>query len=142
MRKAKPALPLFPDLLEQNDPFGRAADYLRSGHGVWTFFDGSTHRRRSENCTEQRHLMVIYSDERRWRFKEDWTGKCWSVEIAHYFNTWHQPANTLYHALLCDARRSHRVVRTAAGCLRASESAAGRAGARTDRRRGRHSRRY
>jgi len=89
--KVTPALPLFPDLLEQNDPFGRAADYRRSGHGVWTFLDGVTYRRRSPECSEARHLVVIYRDERRWRFKEDWTGKCWIVELRHYVNTWIQP---------------------------------------------------
>lgn len=82
-------LPLFPDLLEQADPFGRANDHVHRGHGVWCLGPslGGNPNRRVEDCSELRMLVVIYDDERH-TFQRDRTGELWTVELRHYFNRW------------------------------------------------------
>lgn len=76
------SLPLFPDLLDRYDPFGRQADHIRTGHGVWSI-GRCLSRRASEDSSETCYLVVVY-DSQRFRVEKD--GKPWAVEIRHYHN--------------------------------------------------------
>lgn len=78
------SLPLFPDLLDRFDPFGRQADHLQTGHGVWSI-GRYLSRRASEDASETCLLVVVYDDQR-FRFEADKDGKRWTVEIRHYHN--------------------------------------------------------
>lgn len=79
------ALPLFPDLLEQKDPFKRWADHKQRGHGVWPICN--LYRSVDDNCNEMVALVVRYDDER-YNFPQDKTGKNWAVEIKHHLYRW------------------------------------------------------
>lgn len=79
-KAASEALPLFPDLLDANDPYKRQRDHLYRGHGVWSIGD-ATSRMRPNDVSDSRHLSVEYDDE---RFHKQKTGKPWTVQIKHY----------------------------------------------------------
>lgn len=79
-------LPLFPDLLEQSDPYGRNRDYKNIGFRVWTI-GCDVNRSHGEDKSELICLSVVYDDERH-RFAKDRTGKRWVVEIDHHFYLW------------------------------------------------------
>ena len=81
-------LPLFPDLLESRDQFGRNKDFKHVGSGVWPI--SRIHVPRRDTGFESIHLVVTYED-RRWSLPlfaqtppQYVVWKCWTVEIRHY----------------------------------------------------------
>jgi len=73
-------LPLFPDLLESTDRFGRNRNFKHIGSGVWPI--NSIYVPRRDVGYESIHLVVTYED-RRWSLPHV-TWNCWTVEIRHY----------------------------------------------------------
>ena len=71
---------LFPDILEQLDPFGRQRQSMAFGHACWTL---GTDARCRGTCSDYRHVVVLY-DEERWLVHP--TGLHWRAGVLHYRN--------------------------------------------------------
>lgn len=73
-------LPLFPDLLERKDPYGRNLD-LSHGCAIWSIDSLPINRPRRGH--EYVCLVIVYDDRRHDIHK---TPKHWDVELRHYSN--------------------------------------------------------
>jgi hypothetical protein len=75
------SIPLFPDLLDQVDPYHRNDDFVERGFGIWSLRAGNDRRSRGEGVSDSRAIVVVYDDE---RFDKVKTGLHWVVEIRRY----------------------------------------------------------
>lgn len=68
------------DLLDSADRFGRVADNVTRGCGVWSIIRRSQSRCLENGFSDNRSLLVIYDDE---RYDRDKIGLHWCVLIRH-----------------------------------------------------------